>query len=190
MANNAVGDISDAKAVFWYGIFSLSYSALFLFLYVSMNSSAWVSSYAAGWKGRVYLYLPVGFAWIMVSMFDNFLMREIFYGTAFLSVMGAFVQQWYALGVYLINAEGIYATLGFWLGFLLYFSLTVAEQIFQITMMPRIYRWSGEAGIFAKDHNLAFLAAIGWGVYDVFYIGNGGDAAAASTLNAVLDLLP
>lgn len=168
--NNLIGDVSDAQSVFIYGIISFSWGALSLVLYLLLNKYFWVATYKSGWIGRALLYLPVGLSWIMVSMFDNWLMREIFYGMTFLSVMGAFVQQWYSFGTYLINNDGAYGNFMFYIGLALYFVLTVTEQIMQIVLVPRIYNWSGASDFFDGKHLLATIAGLGWGIFEIFYI--------------------
>lgn len=168
--DNLLGNLSEEKSVFWYGIIAFAWGGLNMVLYLLFNNAFWVASYSNGWIGKAQLYIPVGLAWIMVSMFDNWLMREIFYGLVFLSVMGAFVQQWYAFGTYIIANDGAYGRFMFYIGLAIYFALTVLEQIMQIVLVPRIYSWSGASDFFDGKHTLAYIAALGWGIFEVFYI--------------------
>ena len=124
---NLFGDISDETAVFWYGVFSMSYGALFMVLYLTMSHLPGVYLYYRGYLARMVLYLPVGMAWIMVALFDKPLMRQLFSKLTWVSVFGPFAIQWLAFGWYVSTGDGFFNTVGYWMGFLLYFCLTVAE---------------------------------------------------------------
>ena len=69
--------MSDAKAVLWYGIYSLSMGGGMLTLYLLLNKYFWIAAYAQGYTTKSVLYTVAGLSWIMVSMFDREMMRGI-----------------------------------------------------------------------------------------------------------------
>ena len=121
--------MSDAKAVLWYGIFSLSMGGGMLTLYLLLNKFDWIAAYKQGYLTKSVLYTVAGLSWIMVSMFDREMMRGIHSDVVYLTVIGAFGLQWINLYQFIVAYDGAYTKLMFWIGLLVYFCVTVVEQI-------------------------------------------------------------
>ena len=139
VANDLIGERSDAEAVFWYGAYSFIVSGSALVLWVLFNETTWINgsngSYAF-WYNRMEFYLPVGMAWLMVSFFDSELMREIFADICTISVLGSWLFQWRIFVDWVFGNQGNYTNLWFYLWTATYFAWTVAEQVLQIILLP------------------------------------------------------
>ena len=93
-----IGKVKEDEAVFWYGVFSMSYGAIFMILYLTLNKFPAVSIYYNGFLSRMVFYLPCGMAWLMVALFDKPFMRDLFSKLTWVSVFGPFFTQWIAFG--------------------------------------------------------------------------------------------
>lgn len=155
-ANKWLGDMSDDRAVFWYGVFSLIMGASFITLYILLNNNYMITAYAQGFFTKAGVYTAAGLSWIMVSMFDSEMMRGIHSDIVYMTVISAFALQWIDLIRFVWAYDGSYSQFGFWGGLIIYFVFTVAEQILQILFVPRIERWSDTAEINdnGADNNL------------------------------------
>ena len=83
----------------------------------------------------MYFYLPTGLAWIMVSMFDGTLMREIYKDVISISIMAPFWVEWYDYGIYLLLIENE-DSLMYLIGLGLWLLLTVFEGVIQLLLLP------------------------------------------------------
>ena len=142
---NFIGDRTDAEAVFWYGIYSLSMGFGTMFLYQLLDSTDWVALYASGFESRWFFYIPAAISWLMVSLFDSDFMRIIFKDMIALSVMGPFFGHWYAYGTYLMSYQN--QDLDYWLGAFVWFCWTVFEELVQIILLPQVFSWADSARI-------------------------------------------
>ena len=84
---------------------------------------------------RIYYYLPTGIAWIMVSMFDGELMRQIYKDLIAYSMFAPFWKEWYDYSVYLLLLEND-DTLMYLVGLGLWFFLNVFEGVIQLLLLP------------------------------------------------------
>ena len=55
--------------------------------------------------------------------------------------MGPWFFHWYGLGNYLLNVVDFSGGAAEWIMFFIWFCLTVGEQIVQIIMMPKLFKW-------------------------------------------------
>ena len=134
-ASNLIGDVDNAGAVRWYGLYCFWLGGGAVAFWILMNNNAWVVKYSKGIHTRMYFYLPTGLAWIMVSMFDGALMREIYKDIVALSIMAPFWMEWYDYGLYLLLLE-YDDTLGYLVGLALWLLLTVFEGVIQLLLLP------------------------------------------------------
>ena len=134
-ANNLIGDVDNAGAVRWYGLYCLWLGGGSMLFWILMNNNAWVVKYSVGIHTKMYFYLPTGIAWIMVSMFDGVLMREIYKDIVALSIMAPFWKEWYDYGVYLLLLEND-DTLMYLVGLAIWFLMTVFEGVIQLILLP------------------------------------------------------
>ena len=123
----------------------------FLILYITLNTNYWVAAYMKGYYTKAVTYTVAGFSWLMISMFDGELMRGIHADIVYLTVIGAFALQWIDLTRFIFAYDGSFGAGMFWLGLLIYFVVTVVEQIIQITLVPKINRWAESADILEND---------------------------------------
>ena len=129
-ANGFIGERSDAEAVFWYGVYSFILGGGSLVAWVFVNElSDWMAAYEEGFMNRMVFYIPVGVVWLMVSYFDSDLMRQIFVDTVTFSVLGAWLFQVRIYTSWILDNQGNYTSLWFYLYSALWITWTFAEQV-------------------------------------------------------------
>ena len=134
-ASEFIGERTDAEAVRWYGLYCLWLGGGTMLFWILLNNNAWVVKYSHGLYTKMYFYIPTGLAWIMVSMFDGELMRQIYKDIVALSIMAPFWKEWYDYGVYLLLLEND-STLMYLVGLALWFFMTVFEGVIQLLLLP------------------------------------------------------
>lgn len=146
LADNLIGDLSNAGAVRWYGLYSFAMFGGALAFWVTMNGNNWVAQYGAGINNRMTFYLAAAMAWIVVSLVDTKFTREIYRDIIAISVIGPFFSDWVAWGNYF---WAVYNNLDLneIFGLAFFFLLTFAEQVIQIQLLPQVFNWASNKGV-------------------------------------------
>ena len=140
--NELIGERTDAEAVFYYGVYSLSFGVAATILYVLFNDNLEMfARYSDGIKAHIAAYIPAGVAWMMLSFFDGQFMRTVFGDIVSASVFGPFFAHWYAFGQFVLDNDGDYASIEFILGAVIWFALTIFEELVQIILLPQVFEW-------------------------------------------------
>ena len=146
LAERLVGDLSDAEAVFWYGVYSLILTATYVVLAGNTGDIFVRYSGVGGFSSKYLFYFPAAMAWLAVSLFDSPFMRKIFKEVIAVSLMSPFYAQWkaYALYVYSFSDAVLAGTVlvGDLIGLPLWAFVTLLESVIQILLVPKIFNWA------------------------------------------------
>lgn len=97
LAENLIGDRSNAEAVMWYGIASFVLSFGSMFTFAGMSGNQWVPMGSAWWASNVKWFLPVAMCWLLLSFIDTKFVREVFRDLVAASLLGPFYEHWSAI---------------------------------------------------------------------------------------------
>ena len=143
-ADKILGKKSDAKAVFFMGVCSLSFSFVTMVLYWSLNRFYGVRALKiAFWVSQI-AYLPQGIIWISSAFWDILMLRRVFKLSTSISLLAPFAGNWIAVIFFMIyvDANSMWADWETWLGLILWVGWTVFIMIIQVTLSPKIFRWA------------------------------------------------
>ena len=85
-------------------------------------------------------------------MFDGELMRGIHADILYLGIVAVFALQWIELYSFILAYDGAYKKAMFWVGLIVYFSVTLIEMLVQLLFIPKIDKWSESASV--KDNDV------------------------------------
>ena len=100
LAGKLVGNLSDAEAVFWYGVYSFILAGTYIVLSGNTGDVFVNYSAASGFSNKYLFYFPAGMAWIAVSLFDSPFMRKVYKDVVSISLLSPFFMQWYSYAIY------------------------------------------------------------------------------------------
>lgn len=134
----------------WYGVYSFGMAATFMVLQTYYSKQMWLLFYREGVTAHIVFYLGTGLSWLHYAFFygdqqdksTNTFLLMVYNDIAAFSVFGPFFWHFYALAKYLEDLWDLdgSATENEWIGLIMWVSLTLAEMLVQIYMMPGIFR--------------------------------------------------
>ena len=105
IANDFIGERTNAEAVFWYGAMSFGSAGSAMLLYIFFNDKYYPALARQYTFSHMGAFLPVGISWLMVSFFDSSFMRGVFGDVVGISILGPFFFHWYATGIFILDAD-------------------------------------------------------------------------------------
>ena len=143
-ADKITGRKSDAKAVFFMGMISLLYAFAIQILYFSLNRFTGVRALRIAFWITQIAYLPEGILWLSSTFWDNTMIRAVYKISTSLALMAPFAGNWVGLIFAMIYADQkkLWKTAGIWIGFTLWVGWTIFTMIIQVSLSPKIMRWT------------------------------------------------
>ena len=144
-ADGQVGNLSTQEAVRYYGLYSLIFSFGQLVAYALLNGGfTYMATSVSFYTVHAQTYAPVAMGWIVTSLFDSSFTRQIYFDVVALSLAGPFFTHW-RTWLPLWQANGGTVTEYIWLA--AYFVLNVLEMLFQVLLVPKVFDWAGNDGL-------------------------------------------
>ena len=120
------GNKSDAKAVFFMGVCSLSLSFLIMLLYFILNRYVGIRALRIAFWVTQIAYLPEGIIWVSSQFWDIEMLRKVFKISTAISLLAPFAGNWIATIFFMVYADNakLWKTAGFWVGLILWLGWT------------------------------------------------------------------
>ena len=143
-ADKITGRKSDAKAVFFMGMISLLYAFAIQILYFSLNRFTGVKALRIAFWVTQIAYLPEGVLWLSSTFWDNTMIRAVFKISTSLALMAPFAGNWVGTIFFMVYADqqDLWKTAGLWIGLILWVGWTIFTMIIQVTISPKVMRWT------------------------------------------------